>query len=194
MKILRLSTLSLTLAIAVFSLGYVNPSFAGKPDSEGNHDHGGEGNTETTFTVDIKVGSNITDPPRDCTGTTEKGLSVGFLLDNCRVTLNDFNVPFGIDDYCLFAVDVKNTRKETSVMFFFHNPCGEHPGTGVWRTLRLPATVKISVGNEPGVFRVMEVFGSFQDVVLTKNHQPYKEVPLTDTITVGDIVYKEPPP
>ena len=31
MNILRLSTLSLTLAIAVFALGYVNPSFAGKP-------------------------------------------------------------------------------------------------------------------------------------------------------------------
>ena len=31
MNILRLSTLSLTLAIAVITLGYVNPSFAGKP-------------------------------------------------------------------------------------------------------------------------------------------------------------------
>ena len=31
MNILRLSTLSLTLAIAVFALGYVNPSSAAKP-------------------------------------------------------------------------------------------------------------------------------------------------------------------
>ena len=38
MKILRLSTLSLSLAIAVFSLGYVNPSFAGKKcDADTNH-------------------------------------------------------------------------------------------------------------------------------------------------------------
>ncbi len=33
MKILRLSTLSLTLAIAVVTLGYVNPSSAGKPNA-----------------------------------------------------------------------------------------------------------------------------------------------------------------
>ncbi len=32
MKILRLSTLSLTLAIAVFALGYANPSFADNAD------------------------------------------------------------------------------------------------------------------------------------------------------------------
>ena len=41
MKILRLSTLSLSLAIAVFSLGYVNPSFADNPRG-GGHNHGGD--------------------------------------------------------------------------------------------------------------------------------------------------------
>jgi len=41
MNISRLSTLSLTLAVAVFALGY-NPSFAGKPGA-GGHDHGGDG-------------------------------------------------------------------------------------------------------------------------------------------------------
>ena len=55
MNILRLSTLSLTLAIAAFSLGYVNPSFAGKPDSGGNHNHGGgsTGDDDATYEVFI---------------------------------------------------------------------------------------------------------------------------------------------
>ena len=47
MNILRLSTLSLTLAIAVFALGY-NTSFADKPVN-GEHNHGGEDKTETVF-------------------------------------------------------------------------------------------------------------------------------------------------
>jgi len=50
MNILRLSTLSLTLAIAVMTLGYANPSFADKPGTGGCvvtahehcHDDGGE--------------------------------------------------------------------------------------------------------------------------------------------------------
>jgi len=50
MSILRLSTLSLTLAIAVITLGYANPSFADKPGTGGCvvtahehcHDDGGE--------------------------------------------------------------------------------------------------------------------------------------------------------
>ena len=202
MNILRLSTLSLSLAIAVFALGASVDSWAGPDDCKGKKsERPPECNVsdppETTFTVNIEVDSTLTDPPAFCTGTSEKGLSVGFPLNECPVTLNDTNVPFAVRDYCLFGVQVKNTNKETSVMLFFHEPCGVMPGTGVWRTLRLPATVKISVGNdEPGDFRVMEVDGSFQDVVLTKNHQPYKEVPLTDTISVGEIVYTEgvPPP
>ncbi len=46
MRILRLSTFSLTLAIAVFAFGYVNPSFADKPP----HSHGGD---PVTVTVDL---------------------------------------------------------------------------------------------------------------------------------------------
>ena len=49
MNILRLSTLSLTLALAFITLGYVNPSSANKPDSKGNHDHGEPG----TFSVTV---------------------------------------------------------------------------------------------------------------------------------------------
>ncbi len=42
MNILRLSTFSLTLALAVFALGYVNPSFANPTGEKHNHGGGGE--------------------------------------------------------------------------------------------------------------------------------------------------------
>ena len=51
MNILRLSTLSLTLAITVFAFGYTNPAFADKPP----HSHGGgEDPGGLTFTVELK--------------------------------------------------------------------------------------------------------------------------------------------
>ena len=52
MNISRVATFSLTLAVAVFALGYVNPSLAGKPDSEGNHDHGDDPSV-LTYTADL---------------------------------------------------------------------------------------------------------------------------------------------
>ena len=64
MSILRLSTLSLALAIAVFALGY-NPSFAGKPDGQGNHDHGGGGGGNgDVYDVDI-IGADILGGSKD---------------------------------------------------------------------------------------------------------------------------------
>ena len=64
MNILRLSTLSLTLAIAVFALGY-NPSFADKPNSDGcgqvHCDHG-EDLGDLTYTVNL-IGPIPPDPP-----------------------------------------------------------------------------------------------------------------------------------
>ncbi len=65
MNILRLSTLSLALVMAVMTLGS-NPSFANKP-VDGKHDHGDEGNTETTFTVNIDVDSSSTMDGPACT-------------------------------------------------------------------------------------------------------------------------------
>ncbi len=196
MNILRLSTLSMTLAIAVITLGVGANGWAAPGECSGPKDarpescNASSDPRETTFTGNILVSSNLTTAVF-CTGTTEKDLDVGFPLNNCPVRLNDTNAPFGTRDYCLFAADVKNTRKETSVMFFFHEPCGVHPGTGVWRTLRLPATL---AGGPPGDFTVTVDSPFDENVVLTKNHQPFKEEPLTDTITVGDIVYTADPP
>ena len=57
MNILRLSTLSLTLAIAVFALGYVSPSFADKPGSgpcgQVHCDHGEENPSDLAYTVNL---------------------------------------------------------------------------------------------------------------------------------------------
>lgn len=63
MNILRLSTISLTLAIAVFALGYANPSFAAPKKCAGNPDPippgcgGGEDPSGLTYTVAVTGGS-----------------------------------------------------------------------------------------------------------------------------------------
>ena len=87
MNISRVTTLSLTLAIAAFSLGYVNPSFAGKPDSDGKHDHGGgsgdgggDGSGTTVEPPPATVPTNII-----CGGATVDG----------RVTTGDGYTKFG---------------------------------------------------------------------------------------------------
>ena len=59
MRILRLSTLLMTLALGVLALGYVNPSFAGKPVKcdpwpSCKDDSGGGGDpSDLTYTVDL---------------------------------------------------------------------------------------------------------------------------------------------
>ncbi len=59
MNILRLSTLSLTLAIAVFALGY-NPSFADPPKCGGQHcDHGDEPSDTIDITVQLSGGAFV---------------------------------------------------------------------------------------------------------------------------------------
>ncbi len=59
MNILRLSTLSLTLAIAVFALGY-NPSFADPKDCDGQHcNHGDAPGFPTDITVQLSGGAFV---------------------------------------------------------------------------------------------------------------------------------------
>ncbi len=61
MNTLRLSTLSLTLVMAVITLGYVNTSIA-DPPGMGEHSHGGDGPEDVaeysvTITGDVVGGS-----------------------------------------------------------------------------------------------------------------------------------------
>ncbi len=51
MNILRLSTLSLILVVAVFAVGYTNPAFADKP-GDGGHNHGDDPGG-FTYTIDL---------------------------------------------------------------------------------------------------------------------------------------------
>ena len=51
MNILRLSTLSLTLIVAVFAFGQTNPAFADKP-GDGGHNHGDDP-SGLTYTIDL---------------------------------------------------------------------------------------------------------------------------------------------
>ena len=61
MNTLRLSTLSLSLAIVVMTLGYANPSFANKPTG-GVHNHDdedGNGETSAVYTAQLTMGGFI---------------------------------------------------------------------------------------------------------------------------------------
>ncbi len=64
MNTLRLSALSLSLALAVVTLGYATPAFADKPTGAG-HNHGGEdgnGETSAVYTVQLTMGGFIFGP------------------------------------------------------------------------------------------------------------------------------------
>jgi len=87
MNILRLSTLSLTLAIAVMTLGYANSSFAG-PDCDKHPSHAscGGGGSKTTFDVELQAGTVVgLVTTGDCKGLSRGGTdwvhySLGILL------------------------------------------------------------------------------------------------------------------
>ena len=66
MSILRLLTLSLTLAIAVFALGYVNPAFAAKPDRCPDHPSCKDGGGDGDGTIPVMV--TFRDVPGDVLG------------------------------------------------------------------------------------------------------------------------------
>ena len=181
------------LAILVTSafLGFSATAAAHPCERDPGHKHCIIEDPQTTVTVNIDVDSSLTvGGPAMCMGTADsRGLGGGFPkgVPTCKVTLNDTNVWNETRDYCLMAFGVKNTKKATSVMLWFRFPCeGEHDDAGVWRTLALPATIVIDA---PGDFRVVEVGDSFHDVVLTKNHQPFKETSLSDRISIEDMAF-----
>ena len=81
---------------------------------------------------------------------------------------------------------VRITKKKTRVMIFMDN-CNAQDfcADNVWRTEELLGKVK-DIGG--GDFKV-ELPSGFHE--LTKNHEPDKEEPLTEGISVGDLVYSE---
>ncbi len=192
MSILRFSTLSLTLAIAVFALGYVSPSFADKPDDKGNHgQHDGDDGTES-FSVDMVAGSddgndNWVVATGACAGTTSKNLSASFPVP-CGTTITVQYIsppgPSGSVVLRLFALDVR-TKKQDALLFFTSNttvsPAVE--GASVFHTKdRLKWTFE-SVSPTKIMIEVNK-----RDVTLIKEHEPDKRA-LLDSIDVGNIVY-----
>ncbi len=190
-----MKTRYLAILATLAFLGFSVPAAAHPCERDPGHKHCIIEDPQTTVTAIIEVDSvsPLSDPVMCMTTADSRGLGGGFPEgDFCKVTLFDTNL-WGQRDYCLLAFGVKNTKKETSVMLWFRFPCeGEHDDAGVWRTVALPATIVL---NAPGDFTVMEVEGSFQNVVLTKNHQPFKETSLSDTISIENIAFfADPPP
>ena len=193
MNILRLSTLSVTLAIAVFALGYANPSFADKPP----HDHGGGDDPATVFSVEMHPGDVggadglLTSNGVDC-GTTEdlgqRELDAGFpaLEEGGCVTVDVFFItpPTGGPlTLRAFGLIVRSNKSDVLIFLTDGEIIDGHlvPDTaGVYVSERLPATISRngSITVEVGL----------SDLNVVKNHQPGKG-DLVGPIAIGIIVY-----
>jgi len=185
MNILRLSTLSLTLAIAVFSLGYVSPSIADQPDNLGNHgQHGEDDGADTTFSVEVitTVGDEhgVNTLP-GCEGTTDKNLSVNFLTNCDAPDVMAGGVP-------LFSFGIAVRDKKLDVLLFFRTMQLNDPDGETYVSDRYPVTI---VDGDPGEGSAdFHLTVTNPAVVLTKAHQPNKGTTLPP-IAVGNIVYTE---
>ena len=204
MNILRLSTLSLTAAIAVFALGYASPAFAPPPVCPGDHpsckNDSGDGDGDTEFMVEMQPGTVsdkaglVTSAGVACGTTEEQGqseLDVGF-PDLC-VTVLDVNFitePIGAPlTLRAFALDLR-LNKLDMLIFFTDGQIDEfgHNSGDVYVSDRLPVT--ISRSNESITVEV-----NLFDRAVKKAHPQGKER-LVGPIAIGEIVYtpKPPPP
>ena len=191
MSILRLSTLSLTLAIAVFALGYVSPSFADKPDAKNNHgQHQSDDGTES-FSVDMVAGTNDGNDnwvvaTGACAGTTSNNLSASFPVPcGTTITVNYIAGPTpGMVVLRLLGFALRTNKQD--VLIFFTSDMTVSPavdGASVFHTKdRLKWTFE-SVSALEIVIKVDK-----RDVTLIKEHEPNKRA-LLDFIDVGNIVY-----
>ena len=214
MRISRLLTLSLTLVVAAFALGYANPAVAEKPGVDCNvpephpsckDDDGGSGGGDaaTTYMVKMTLDSEITKamrgenvPPDMCTGTADKRLGPSFGPDDaCKIMLDDVGGPFaylGPRNYCLFGVSVKNTNKGTKVMLFMARDCVANSDNG-YHTLELVGHLVLDGPNGGGPDFHIAVIQPADGADLTKINQPSKNVALVDKIFISDMVYKVDP-
>ncbi len=162
MNILRLSTLSLILAIAVMTLGYANPSFAAPKKCGGNPDTvlpgcGGTDDVAAEFTVELQRGglSGNTDGllisnlggNLDC-GTTE-GENRGASFPEGCVTVSVCFLPLGPGPTgCPLALQLSSLMVRLSQsdmqLFFTSGPIpmsGPVSNDSVYQSDRLPVTI-----------------------------------------------------
>ena len=193
MNILRLSTLSLTLAIAVFALGY-NPSFADNP-AKGNHPHGGDKDkTETEFMVEMHPGTVgdeaglVTSNGVAC-GITEGEINGGRFPDGCvTVSANFITDPGAPLILRAFTFGVRFNRSEAK-LFFTDGPIVfplRNLGDG-YAVHGLPYTIDPD-GSSPSGATPFRVKVTKSDLFAIKSHQPRKG-DLVGPIAIGEIVY-----
>ena len=185
MNISRVTTISQTLAIAVFALGYVSPSFADKADNDGNHGpHGGGGTgTVTTFSVAVVGGSgdgNWVVTPDGCEGQTDSQKLTFFFPESDADCLAGDVMTGGVL-YYLYGIEVR--EKKTDVMLFFTNVPIAYPiSSDVYNTGRLPATVAELAGSS------FEIQVDLTGLNLIKAAQPNRGM-TEGPIAVGNIVF-----
>jgi len=187
MKILRLSTRSLALAIAVFTLGYVNPASADKPGMGGhNHGGGGGGGTATTYSVVVVAGTGsgkwvVT--PDGCEGQTPDSpkLNVRF-PEGCPTG----HVTVGGVLLFLYAIEVRDKKSDATLYFSDIPVAYSILGESVYNSARLSADI-VEVGESS-----LEIRVNLTDLQLIKGHQPSKNSTL-GPIAVGNIVYTANP-
>ncbi len=176
MNILRLSTLSLILAIAVFALGY-NPSFADNP-AKGNHPHGdGKDKTETVFLVEMQPGTLgatdnepaaeglVTSAGKAC-GSTEGELHLGAVFpDDCVATVVYFITPptGGPLTLRLWYVQVNLNKSNVQIWFRADNE------NNLFVIRSLPVTINRDGSSSPFTVEVNEF-----DLTAERNHNPGK--------------------
>ncbi len=194
MNILRLSTLSLALAIAVFALGYVNPSFGAPKKCDGNPDTvlpgcGGTDDVAAEFTVELQPGglSGNTDGllvTSDGTCGTTEGENRGASFPNTCVTVCFITGPTG----CPLALQLSSLRVRLSQsdmqLFFTSGPIpmsGPVSNDSVYQSDLLPVTI-IRIGQS------FEIPVDEVGLELTKTHKPMKG-DLVGPIAIWTIVF-----
>ena len=193
MNTLRLSTLSLTLAIAVFALGY-NPSLA-KPKCDNPPCGGGKDTTETEFMVEMQRGTLaentaglVTSNGVAC-GITAGEIHGGRFPDGCvTVTANFITDPgaplilratsFGVR----FNRSIANLHFTDGPILFPHRNQGDGYGLN-----GMPMTV-MPDGSSPSGSAPFTVKVNKSGLFAIKSHQPRKG-DLVGPIAVGEIVY-----
>jgi hypothetical protein len=200
MSILRLSTLSLTLAVAVFALGY-NRSFADKPVND-QHDHGGGDDPATVFDVAMQPTDVVEDGTlgllisNGACGTTEdqgqRELDVSFPAtdededeDECVTVDVSFITPPTGGPLTLraFGLIVRSNKSDVLIFLTDGEIIDGHlvPDTaGVYVSERLSATISRNGS--------ITVAVNMDGLAVEKNHQPRKGE-LVGPIAIGEIVY-----
>ncbi len=198
MNILRLSTLSLTLAIAVFALSLAIPTVAAPKKCEKNPDApgcGGEDETETVFSVEMQSGT-VGGADGLVTSNGDCGITEGARNDNVRIP--DGCVP-GVEVYfttgptggpltlTAFSLGVRFNKLDMHIFFTDGQIISGHNTGDVYVSERLPVTI-IPDGSSPSGSTPFTVKVNLSGLYVIKSHQPRKG-DLVGPIAIGEIVY-----